>query len=286
MSLEARPTNATPSTPESRHLGLRLIGVFDSGVGGLSVLRALQHWLPAVEMVYFADSAHAPYGERDPIHVRSRTERVVDHLIREGADLVVIACNTATAWAIDAMRKRHPGVPIVGVEPGVKPAAAESRAKRIAVMATPATLASERYADLLARHAAGCDVIPIPCAGLAAAIERGDQGRDEVQRLLDRYCSPLSTRGIDTVVLGCTHYPFVGDEIAVRLGAGIRVIDTADAVARHVSSLRAGIDVRHQGAALTSSALRLQTTGAPDALRRMAQAWLAASSADVSTVHL
>lgn len=243
-----------------------LVGIFDSGVGGLSVLRALHRQSPAAPLLYIADSGHAPYGDRDATHVRERTQRVVDHLIGHGARLIVMACNTATAWAIDEMRARHPGIPFVGVEPGVKPAAQTSPARRFAVMATPATLASARYADLVARHAPGCLVVPVPCAGLAAAIEQGDAGAAEVERLLDRYCAPLPGLGIDTVVLGCTHYPFVADRVAARLGPGIRLLDTTDAVARRVANLLP----RDMAPVESASLPRLLTTGDPGALARMA----------------
>ncbi|HEX5684375.1 MAG TPA: glutamate racemase [Ideonella sp.] len=243
-----------------------LIGVFDSGVGGLSVLRALHRQLPQAPLLYVADAGHAPYGDRDPAHVQQRSERVVDHLVDQGARVVVIACNTATAWAVDGVRTRHPGVAFVGVEPGVKPAALASARRSIAVMATPSTLASERYADLVRRHAPDCQVHPVPCNGLAAAIERGEAGLAEVDRLLDLYCAPLASLGIDTVVLGCTHYPFVAERIAARLGPGIRLLDTADAVARRAVDLLAP-SAEHADAAAT---VELQTTGDPDLLARMA----------------
>jgi len=247
-----------------------LIGVFDSGVGGLSVLRALHRQMPQAPLLYVADAGHAPYGDRDPAHVCQRSERVVDHLVDQGARLVVIACNTATAWAVDSVRVRHPGVAFVGVEPGVKPAALASSRRSIAVMATPSTLASERYADLVKRHAPGCQVHPVPCSGLAAAIEQGEAGLAEVDRLLDLYCAPLVSLGVDTVVLGCTHYPFVAERIAARLGPGIHLLDTADAVARRAADLLAPL-------AATCDALAtvvLQTTGEPDLLSRMALAGL------------
>lgn len=259
------PHNANTASGDAA-AGSSLIGVFDSGVGGLSVLRALHRQLPQAPLLYVADAGHAPYGDRDPAHVRQRSERVVDHLVDQGARLVVIACNTATAWAVDGVRARHPGVAFVGVEPGVKPAALASARRSIAVMATPSTLASERYADLVKRHAPGCQVHPVPCGGLAAAIERGEAGLAEVDRLLDLYCAPLATLDIDTVVLGCTHYPFVAERIAARLGPGIHLLDTADAVARRA------VDLLTPSAANADAAdlIMLQTTGEPDLLARMA----------------
>lgn len=265
MSLPTLAPDATPAP--SPTAAPALVGVFDSGVGGLSVLRALHRHLPATPMLYVADSAHAPYGDRDTPHVLRRSQRIARHLVSRGAKLIVVACNTATALAIDQLRREFPGVDFVGVEPGVKPAAMASAARRIAVMATPATLSSARYADLVTRHAPGCEVIPVPCAGLAAAIEQGDAGRAEVTRLLDHYCTPLNTSGVDTVVLGCTHYPFVADQIASRLQPGIGLLDTADAVARRAVAL-----LLPDAAAppATERALRLQTTGDPALLSRMA----------------
>ena len=240
------------------------ISVFDSGVGGLSVLRALHRQLPDESMLYVADSGHAPYGDRDAAHIIERSLRVVDHLVKHGARLVVIACNTATARAVDALRERHPHIAFVGVEPGVKPAALASARRCIAVMATPSTLASSRYADLVTRHAPGCVVHPVPCSGLAAAIERGEAGSAEVDRLLDLYCAPITPLGVDTVVLGCTHYPFVAERIAARLGPGIALLDTADAVARRAVDLLTPGSSNGAGSEIT-----LMTTGDPDLLARM-----------------
>jgi glutamate racemase len=261
------------------HPPRRLIGIFDSGVGGLSVLGALHRGLPECPMVYIADSGHAPYGDRDPAHVIERSQRVVDHLVDQGAQLIVIACNTATAWAIDAMRARHPRIPFVGVEPGVKPAALMSASGRFAVMATPATLASARFASLVARHAADCTVHPVPCAGLATAIEQGERGAAEVERLLDLYCLPLSRLDLDTVVLGCTHYPFVAERIAARLDPRIQLLDTADAVARRVAQLMPPL------ADAERPRLRLFTTGDPDALLRMVREGVKAE-AEVDLIRL
>lgn len=248
------------------------VGIFDSGVGGLSVLRALRSALPDQRFHYIADSGHAPYGDRDGEHVVERSLRITDHLVAQGARLVVVACNTATAWAIEALRARHPDLPLVGIEPGVKPAAALSRNRRIGVLATPATLASQRFDRLVARHAQDCDVIRVPCPGLAAAIERGEAGRPAAEALLDRYCSELRLADVDTVVLGCTHYPFVAERISARLAPGVTLMDTADAVARQALVLhrQAGWprDVAPDSIAPT---VLLQTTGERQTLERLAQ---------------
>lgn len=240
------------------------IGVFDSGVGGLSVLAALRRRLPHHALHYVADIAHAPYGERGDAYVMDRTARISEHLLASGTRLLVVACNTATAQAIALIRERHPALPIVGVEPGVKPAVAASTVGRVGVLATPGTLGSPRFAALVARHAQGCEVLPVPCPGLASAIERGEAGADEVERLLDAYCAPLREAGVDVVALGCTHYGFVAERIAARL-PGVRLIDTADAVARQAQTLL-GTQPGDPRPAVV-----LQSTGATEVLARMAE---------------
>lgn len=245
-----------------------LIGVFDSGVGGLSILRALHQQRPDSSLLYVADSAHAPYGERDHSHVVHRSLRLTQHLVASGAEMVVVACNTATALAIDTLRQRYPALLLVGVEPGVKPAAAISRNRRIGVLATPATLSSPRFAALVDRHAPDCDVLRVPCPGLAAAIERGDQGSDEVGRLLDGFCQILNQGEVDTVVLGCTHYPFVAEQISARLSPGVVVMDTAEAVARQAMRLHPTLITRQTP---EPPVIRLQSTGEVETLESLAR---------------
>ena len=245
-----------------------LIGVFDSGVGGLSVLRALHQRRPDCSFLYLADSGHAPYGERDVAHVVDRSLRIAKYLVDQGARMVVVACNTATAAAIDALREHFAHLALVGVEPGVKPAAAASRNHRIGVMATPSTLASPRFATLVQRHAPDCLVVPQACPGLAAAIERGAAADAEIDALLDRFTAPLTESQVDTVVLGCTHYPFVADRIAKRLGPDVTILDTADAVARHALNLHGNPEL------VSSPDVRLQTTGEVAVLERLALAYL------------
>jgi glutamate racemase len=231
------------------------IGVFDSGLGGLSVLRALMAGMPGVRFLYVADSAYAPYGERDAEEVTRRSLRITEFLVASGASGVVVACNTATAAAIDAIRTRHPTLPIVGIEPGLKPAVAATRNGRIGVMATPATLASERFDQLHQAQAQGSFVLKQPCPGLAYLIEQGDLDASTVVDAVQRFCEPLRRAEVDTVVLGCTHYPLVANHIQAALGAHVQLIDTADAVARHAAQ-RFGVAATH----ITTS-LRLLTTG-------------------------
>lgn len=243
-----------------------LIGLFDSGVGGLSVLGELQRQLPGRPLLYVADSAHAPYGDQDAAHVQARSLAIGQYLHDAGAGMVVVACNTATAIAIETLRSRWPDWPLVGVEPGIKPAAAATRTGRIGVLATPATLRSPRFASLVERHAAGCQVLTVPCAGLAAAIERDDTAA--IHALLDEYCAPLAAHRVDTVVLGCTHYPFVSQEIARRLPEGVQLVDTAVAIGRRAAQLVPVERVERASPCLPD--LRLLSSGDTTVLQRLA----------------
>lgn len=250
------------------------VGMFDSGVGGLSVLRELRRQLPDAKLHYVADSGHAPYGERSDEHVIARSQHLTSHLIGRGAQVIVIACNTATAVAARSLRETWPQTPIIGVEPGIKPALVETRTGHIGVMATRATLGSARFRNLTEALVTGETLHLRACDGLAAAIERGFLDDPQLIALVERHCAPLRDAGIDTVVLGCTHYTFVQHHIQSALGPTVRVIDTAAAVARHAASVaravRLGLQDRRSGA----SSFALQTTGDPAQFKRIATAWL------------
>lgn len=224
-----RTAPLVPSIPhdEMHHC----VGVFDSGLGGLSVLRVLSGTLPGVRWLYVADSGHAPYGERSATHVLDRSDRITRFLRDQGARVVVLACNTATAVAIDTLRARHRDLSFVGMEPGLKPALQHSARARVGVMATEATLRSPRFAALLSRWKGQAEVVCVPCPGLAQAIESGDLEAPAVRALVARYTAPLRAQAVDTVVLGCTHYPWVAPLIQDALGPEVRLIDTAQAVA-------------------------------------------------------
>lgn len=217
------------------------IGIFDSGVGGLSVLRALRTELPRERFVYFADSGHAPYGERDGNYVVERSRQVLGRLRAAHAiKAFVVACNTATAAAIHLLRAQNPELPIVGVEPALKPALAASRTRRIGVLATRGTLTSAKYAALLATLSGEAAFVAQPCDGLATAIERGDSA--EIVALCDRYTSALGAFGtgngqIDTLVLGCTHYPFASDALRTCVGPDVALVETGAPVARQTRRL-------------------------------------------------
>jgi glutamate racemase len=268
-----QPTDATlpTTTAPAGYLGLGVrIGVFDSGLGGLSVLRALRKRLPQAELLYVADSAHAPYGERDEDFIAQRSEALCQFLLGQGVHAIVVACNTATAAAIHTLRSSHPALPIVGVEPGVKPAVALSPGGRIGVLATPRTLASDKFQALLHRHGRSAQVFTQACPGLAAAIENGELNDPALHALVQRFTQPLKTAQVDTVVLGCTHYPFVAHLIQKELGSGVTIVDTAQAVADHTARLCA----RLIPAATSPGKLRLWTSGDPAHLNAVAGNWL------------
>ncbi len=210
------------------------IGVFDSGLGGLSVLRHARDRLPAEDFLYVADSGHAPYGERSADWIRSRSLTLGQFLIDRGAKALLIACNTATAAAAQVLRERWPDLPVIGMEPAVKPAAAATRSGVVGVLATTGTLASARFAALLDSFGRDIRVLTRPGTGLVEAVERGDLDTAETRALVASHVEPLVTAGADVIVLGCTHYPFLRPLIERIAGPEVRVIDTGDAVARHL----------------------------------------------------
>ncbi|MFZ5632414.1 MAG: glutamate racemase [Bacillota bacterium] len=210
------------------------IGVFDSGVGGLSVLKEIRRLLPHEDIVYYADSAYCPYGVRPPAEIVSRSVKICDFLLGLGAKALVVACNTASVAGLDIYRQKY-RVPIVGMEPAVKPATAATRNGRVGVLATGVTLSGDRFSSLLERYQNGAEVFSQPCPGLVEVVESGRHGSPEAVNLLKRYLAPLLDRGVDTIVLGCTHYPFLKDPVRSIAGPRITVIDTGEAVARQVS---------------------------------------------------
>ncbi|HEU4709374.1 MAG TPA: glutamate racemase [Methylophilaceae bacterium] len=211
----------------------RPIGVFDSGVGGISVLKHIHALLPHEDLLYVADSANAPYGNKTPEFIRERAFALSDFLIGKGAKALVVACNTATAAAISAMRERY-SMPIIGMEPAVKPAAAATKTGVIGVLATVGTLKSAQFAALLENYGQGIKVVTEGCPGLVECIERGELDAPDTHKLLESYLKPLLDAGADTIVLGCTHYPFVKPLIQEIAGPKITLIDTGTAVARQL----------------------------------------------------
>ncbi len=237
------------------------IAVFDSGLGGLTVLHALRGRLPKEDYFYFADTRFLPYGDRPEIFLKERGVLIAEALARRGAKALVIACNTATAAAAEAIRAAS-ALPIVALEPGVKPAAGLTKTGVIGVLATTRTLHSERFQRLVGNHANHLQVVAQACPGLAEAIETLGPDSPQVGRLLDGFVAPLAQAGADVVVLGCTHYPWVAEAIARRMPVGTTLLDTGEPVARQLERLLAAADLLGGG----EGRLKVATSGAPAAV--------------------
>lgn len=214
-----------------------LVGVFDSGVGGLSVLRELQALMPAQPFYYIADQAHVPYGERTLADVRSLSIGIARFLLEKDAGLIVVACNTASAAALKALRAEFPNTPFVGMEPAVKPAALATHSRVVGVLATPATFQGELFADVVARFASDVTVLTDTCPGLVCAVEAGELDSPATRAILERAIHPMQRQGVDALVLGCTHYPFTLPLMRAVAGPSVQIIDPAPAVARRARSL-------------------------------------------------
>ena len=212
------------------------IGMFDSGLGGLSVLRELVRLVPGADVVYVADSAHVPYGTKPPAFIRERSLAIAHFLLDSlHARGIVVACNTATTHAVATLREAFPSVPIVGMEPALKPAAAATRSGVVGVLATPATLDGERFVELAQRYTDGIELLTQPSPGLVECVESGAAGGPDAERLLRLYTGPMLARGADAIVLGCTHYPFLRETLQRIVGPDVALIDTGAAVARQTA---------------------------------------------------
>lgn len=212
------------------------IGVFDSGVGGLSVLREIRRRLPWEDLIYVADSQHVPYGNKSPEFIVERSRVLADFLLGRGCKAIVIACNTATVGAASALRAEQPGVPIIGMEPAVKPAVAATKNGVVGVLATVGTLKSAQFAALLDKFAIGVQVVTQPAPGLVECVEAGELGSPATRSLVESFVSPLLEANVDVIVLGCTHYPFLRPLIQEIAGPNISLIDTGSAVARQLEA--------------------------------------------------
>jgi glutamate racemase len=249
------------------------VGIFDSGVGGLSVLRHIQAQLPHEHLLYVADSGYAPYGDKPEALVIARVLAIAEFLIAQGAKAIVVACNTATVAAVRVLRETHPGMPVVGVEPGLKPAAALTRSGKVGVLATARTLQGAKFLllrDQIHRET-GVNFLLQPCVGLVDQIELGELDSDAMVTMLDRFIAPLLAQDADTLVLGCTHYPLVRgaiERLLVSSGHGdVALVDTGDAVARQLARLLvAGALARAVGTEGLPAALTGYTTASAAAL--------------------
>ena len=243
------------------------VGIFDSGVGGLSVLSAVRELLPGEDMIYLADQAHVPYGPRSLQQVRAFSRGIVDYLLARGAKLIVVACNTASAASLNMLREAYPAVPFVGMEPAVKPAAQGTDSGVVGVLATPATFQGELYHRTVARFATGVTVLQDTLPGLVEQIEGGEIESTKTRQILEKALLPMLDKGVDRVVLGCTHYPFVIPNIKEIVGPGVEVLDPAPAVARQVRRMLRSRELVNRGAA--AGEVHYTTTGDPARFREL-----------------
>ncbi len=245
------------------------IGIFDSGIGGISVLRAIREQMPEESVIYFGDQVHIPYGPRSMEQIQTFSEAAIRFLLEQGAKIIVVACNAASAAALKYLREKFPDIQIIGMEPAVKPAAEYTYTGKVGVLATPATFQGALYASVVERFANGVELFQNTCPGLVQQIERGNLNGEETRRILEEALLPMLEKNIDTIVLGCTHYPFVIPLVQQIVGDAkrVRVIDPAPAVARQTGRLLEARGLRNQSG--EKGSLKFYTSGDPDALRSL-----------------
>ena len=243
------------------------IGIFDSGVGGISVLRAIREQMTHESVIYFGDQGHIPYGPRPMEQIRSFSEAITNFLLEQSAKIIVVACNTASAAALKYLREKFPDVKFVGMEPAVKPAAEHTHTGKVGVLATPATFQGALYASVVERFANGVELLQDTCPGLVQQIEHGNLDGEETRRILEGALLPMLEKNIDTVVLGCTHYPLVIPLIQQIVGGNVRVIDPAPAVARQVRRLLEAGGMRSESK--SNGKVKFYTSGDPEVLKSM-----------------
>lgn len=247
---------------------MKVIGVFDSGIGGFSILREIHRVLPELPIHYFADQAHVPYGPRSMDEIRAFAEGISRFLLSIEAQLIVIACNTASAAALHHLRQTFAEVPFVGMEPAVKPAAQSSRTQKVAVLATPTTFDGELFASVVERFAQNVDVKKIILPGLVELIEAGEVDGQQTDSILKMYLEPVIADGVDTLVLACTHYPLIIPSIQRLFGSEIKVIDPAPAIAKQTSRVLLGMKNTPESG--IHAKINFISTGDPEALANLA----------------
>ena len=248
------------------------IGIFDSGVGGISVLRVIREQMPEESLLYFGDQGHVPYGSRSMEQIQNFSEAITRFLLEQGAKIIVVACNTASAAALKDLREKFPDLQFVGMEPAVKPAAEHTQTGKVGVLATPATFQGALYASVVERFANGVELFQDTCPGLVQQIEQGNLSGKETRQILADALLPMLEKNIDTVVLGCTHYPFVIPLIQQIVGKKVRVIDPAPAVARQVGRLLEARAMRNKPG--SNGEITLYTSGDPSALKTLLPVFL------------
>ena len=258
------------------------IGIFDSGVGGISVLRAIREQMPEESVIYFGDQGHIPYGPCPMEQIRNFSEAITNFLLEHNAKIVVVACNTASAAALKYLRERFPSVQFVGMEPAIKPAAEHTQTGKVGVLATPATFQGALYASVVERFANGAELFQDTCPGLVQQIEQGNLNGEGTRRILEDTLLPMLEKNIDTVVLGCTHYPFVIPLIQQIAGNNVRVIDPAPAVAKQTRRLLEERGMKNQSE--LKGDIKFYTSGNPEALKSLLP-MLLGESGDVHKVE-
>lgn len=243
------------------------VGIFDSGVGGISVLRAIREQMPEESFIYFGDQGHVPYGSRSMEQIQSFSEAITRFLLEHGAKIIVVACNTASAAALKDLREKFADVQFVGMEPAVKPAAERTQTGKVGILATPATFQGALYASVVERFANGVELFQDTCPGLVQQIEQGNLNGAETRRILENALMPMLEKNIDTVVLGCTHYPFVIPLIQQIVGENIRVIDPAPAVAKQTGRLLEAQGMENKSE--SKGQVKFYTSGNPDAFKSL-----------------
>lgn len=243
------------------------IGIFDSGVGGLSVLREIRAQMPNEHLIYFGDQGHVPYGPRSMEQIQNFSEGITKFLLKQNSKIIVVACNTASAAALKYLRANFPDVQFVGMEPAVKPAAEKTQTGKVGVLATPATFQGALYASVVERFAKGVELFQNTCPGLVNQIEKGELNSPATRAILEDALLPMLAQNIDTVVLGCTHYPFVIPLIEQIVGENVRVIDPAPAVAKQVKRLLEAGGMMNQNG--DEGTVRFITSGEADSVKRL-----------------
>lgn len=240
-----------------------MIGIFDSGVGGLSVFREIVRILPEEKYIYWSDNAHCPYGEKSRDYIIDRARAVTSFLMEQGADIIVVACNTATAAAISTLREEFP-IPFIGMEPAVKPAAQATRSGVVGVLATAGTLKATKYIDTRAKWARDVKIVEHIGQGFVELVEKGNVSGPEAESIVEKSVRPLIEAGADTIVLGCTHYPFLAETIMKAAGTPVTLIDPAPAVAKHLMEvMKENGLIRKDGFSMS-----LHSSGEPETLKK------------------
>ena len=244
------------------------IGIFDSGAGGLSVFREIRKVLPAEQYIYYSDSANCPYGEKTVEFIIDRCRQITEFLLSKGAEIIVVACNTATAAAIKTLREEYP-VRFIGMEPAIKPAAQITQSGTVGVLATTGTLRSEKYLRHKEKYASHIQIVEHVGDGFVELVENGITTGPEVESVVSRSLKPLLDAGADTIVLGCTHYPFLSDVIIGLAGPEIRLIDPAPAIAKRLIEVMDEEGITYGQASGKTCNVELETSGNPEILRKL-----------------